>query len=304
MTGQRLQQQHPTVSTSSSRELLLELKRHQQQGRSTLSGSTSSNSNDSSSSLPPYNLKLVRESLQDIQWHLKEAELEIQAATVGATDTTVGVDGETTTTTTAATSTTDSSRRLPNRFAPKPSISLHDSIVQRHKRCLLAYHIHRAQALQQQVILDSLSSSSTSTSLTSTNPTTTNPTTTTTTTTTTTPNPNSPSFAHLTQNAPEWDFCQAYHQLQKNYWQTVLPDMDSTMTTMTNTFSATRFLPPPSATGNVQVRCLIDQGSVVLDSGRSITFSKGSILYLPKSDVWEWMHNGTLQLLEGEEVDF
>jgi hypothetical protein len=243
---------HPTVSTSSSRELLLELKRHNGHG------------GQQSTMLPPYNLKLVRESLQDIQWHLKEAEMEIQAATAATTDT---------------------DEPQPDRFAPKPSILLHDNIVRRHKRCLLAYHVHRAHALQRQVLES----------------TTTGPTTTSTTGTTTTTSTGA--FSHLTQNAPELDFCQSYHQLRRNYWQRALPDLAPTGGAA-GPSGITPNLAPPSATGNVQVRCLIDQGPVVLDSGRSITLTKGSVLYVPKSDVWEWLQNGTLQVLEGEEVDF
>ena len=79
MTGMRMQQ-HPTASTTSSRELLLELKRHNGRGR----GSNSNSRSGADAALPPYNLKLVRESLQDIQWHLKEAAFEIEAATASA----------------------------------------------------------------------------------------------------------------------------------------------------------------------------------------------------------------------------
>jgi hypothetical protein len=289
---QQQQQQHPTASTSSSRELLLELKRHSGRRRG---GSGGNGGGGASAALPPYNLKLVRESLQDIQWHLKEAELEIQAAKASAS-----VDDGNTTTTTKTSGGHD-------RFAPKPSILLHDSIVRRHKRCLLAYHVHRAHALQRHVIVESMRTG-TGTGATGT-----------TGTSRTTP---TSSFSHLTQNAPELDFCRAYDQLQRRYWQSIFPDDDDDVDENTDPTiehprphhlkniygsSSTLWIPPPSSStggNNIQVRCLIDQGPVVLDSGRSITLTKGSVLYLPKSDVMEWLNNGTLQVLEGEEVDF
>jgi hypothetical protein len=237
---------HPTASTSSSRELLLELKRH----GGTQSNNSSNRNSSSNALLPPYNLKLVRESLQDIHLHLNEAEMEIQAAT-------------------AAESSRDEKGH--DRFAPKPSILLHESIVRRHKRCLLAYHLHRAQTLQRQVLECS------------------------------TNNDTADQFSHLTQNAPELDFCLSYHQLRSNYWQSALPDHAGSHKAP---FGITGDLVPPAAIGNLQVRCVVTRGPVVLDSGRSINLTKGSVLYLPKSDIWEWVQNGTLQVLEGEEVDF
>ena len=298
---QQQQQQHPTASTSSSRELLLELKRHSGRRRGGSGGGNGGSS--TSAALPPYNLKLVRESLQDIQWHLKEAELEIQAAKASAS-----ADGGTTTTTTTHPPSKTSGGH--DRFAPKPSILLHDSIVRRHKRCLLAYHVHRAHALQRHVLVESMrTGTGTGTAGTGT-----------TGTSRTTP---TSSFSHLTQNAPELDFCRAYDGLQRRYWQSIFPDddddvdenIDPTMdhdhprVHLKNIYgsSSTLWIPPPSSStggNNIQVRCLIDQGPVVLDSGRSITLTKGSVLYLPKSDVMEWLNNGTLQVLEGEEVDF
>jgi hypothetical protein len=299
---QQQQQQHPTASTSSSRELLLELKRHSGRRRGGSGGSSTS------AALPPYNLKLVRESLQDIQWHLKEAELEIQAAKASAS-----VDGGSTTTTTTTThpppkKTTTTTSGGHDRFAPKPSILLHDSIVRRHKRCLLAYHVHRAHALQRHVLVESMRSGTGTTGTGTTGTSRTAPTS---------------SFSHLTQNAPELDFCRAYDQLQRRYWQSIFPDDDDDVDEnddptidhdhsrphLKNIYgsSSTLWIPPPSSStggNNIQVRCLIDQGPVVLDSGRSITLTKGSVLYLPKSDVMEWLNNGTLQVLEGEEVDF
>ena len=294
---QQQQQQHPTASTSSSRELLLELKRHSGRRRG---GSGSGGGGGASAALPPYNLKLVRESLQDIQWHLKEAELEIQAAKASSS-----ADGGTTTT---ATTTHPPSKTSGghDRFAPKPSILLHDSIVRRHKRCLLAYHVHRAHALQRHVLVESMRSGTGTTGTAG---------------TTGTSHTTTSSFSHLTQNAPELDFCRAYDLLQRRYWQSIFPDddddddenIDPTIEHprphLKNIYgsSSTLWIPPPSSStggNNIQVRCLIDQGPVVLDSGRSITLTKGSVLYLPKSDVMEWLNNGTLQVLEGEEVDF
>ena len=282
-------QQHPTASTTSSRELLLELKRHNGRGR----GSNSNSRSGADAALPPYNLKLVRESLQDIQWHLKEAAFEIEAATASASASTTD-DGETTAAPTLKNKKAGGSH---DRFAPKPSILLHDSIVRRHKRCLLAYHVHRAQALQRSVVLESMTTGGGGGGI----------------------GASSSSFSHLTQNAPELDFCHAYDQLQRRYWQALFPDDDDNdndeeddnvpSTNLKNIYgsSASLWIPPPSSStggNNIQVRCLIDQGPVVLDSGRSITLTKGSVFYLPKSDVMEWLHNGTLQVLEGEEVDF
>lgn len=220
----------------------MELQRHQRNAQK-------AGSHGAASTLPPYNLKLVRESIQDVHTRLKEVELEIQAVQMAAADD------------------ADSSSAPKNRFAPKPSILLHDTVVRRHKRCLLAYHHYRAQALQKQVANLSVADEET--------------------------------LSHLTQNAPELEFAKAYHTLRNQYLQTVLPpDLNVALTQFTST------LAPPAATRNVQVRCVKTLGQVVLESGKAITLTRGTVLYLPTADIWDFLQDGTLQVLEGEEVDF
>jgi hypothetical protein len=90
-----------------------------------------------------------------------------------------------------------------------------------------------------------------------------------------------------TTNAPEVEFTKDYQDLRNAYAAAIFE---------------LNVLPPTSHM--VQVRVLQELGEVVLESGSSVTFSKGSWLYLPRADVLEFLQAGSLELMDGEEVDF
>lgn len=65
---------------------------------------------------------------------------------------------------------------------------------------------------------------------------------------------------------------------------------------------------PPLPQDRVQVRVVRDDvfgedGTIALESGASVAFTNGSTHYLSYSDVEEYLHQGYLELLEGEEQD-
>jgi GINS complex subunit 1 len=88
-------------------------------------------------------------------------------------------------------------------------------------------------------------------------------------------------------NPQEVEFAKDFQDLRASY-ATAVFDLD--------------LVPPTSHM--VQVRVLRDLQQVVLESGRSVSFTKGSWLYLPRSDVLEFLQAGVLELMDGEEVDF
>eukprot|EP00428_Durinskia_dybowskii_P085100 CAMPEP_0170421360 /NCGR_PEP_ID=MMETSP0117_2-20130122/35854_1 /TAXON_ID=400756 /ORGANISM="Durinskia baltica, Strain CSIRO CS-38" /LENGTH=165 /DNA_ID=CAMNT_0010679899 /DNA_START=42 /DNA_END=536 /DNA_ORIENTATION=+ len=96
-----------STQSSGGRELLLEIKRHQD-----------------SSGLPPYNLKVVRQCLDDLHRSFERLSEEVRA------------------------SASDESPSI----AARPSMLWHHACIQRQKRCLLAYHKHRLDTLKNQVI--------------------------------------------------------------------------------------------------------------------------------------------------------
>ena len=65
---------------------------------------------------------------------------------------------------------------------------------------------------------------------------------------------------------------------------------------------------PPLPQDRVQVRVVRDDvfgvdGTIALESGAFVTFTKGSTHYLSYSDVEDFLQQGYLELLEGEEQD-
>jgi hypothetical protein len=163
-------------------------------------------------------------------------------------------------------------------MASRPSMLWHHACIQRHKRCLLTYHKHRLAGFQTAVQHRASNSATTG---------------------------EGPQQQEQQQqwstNAAELDFIRAYQELRQQYVAAVLPDLVGGGGVMWTADTP----PPASALANaVQVRCLQTLGQVVLDSGRSVSLTKGSILYLPRQDVLEFLQDGTLTLLEGEEVDF
>jgi GINS complex subunit 1 len=92
----------------------------------------------------------------------------------------------------------------------------------------------------------------------------------------------------------EQEFQQDYHKLVLHYGSDLDLDLHS--------------LPaPPLPQDRVQVRVVRDDvflgRSIALESGASVTFNKGSTHYMLYSDVEEYLQQGYLELLEGEEQD-
>jgi GINS complex subunit 1 len=179
--------------------------------------------------LPSYNAKLVRACLDDLNHSVQALQEEVQA-----------VD--------------DTSKMS---MQVRPSILLHNAAIQRHKRCLLAYHHTRMDKLKRQILLGECPTSTSSTSGSSTS-----------------------------THVGEREFVQDYQQLRSHYAAAVF-DLG--------------LLPPTSHM--VQVRVLQNQGEIVLESGRSLLLSKGSLHFLPRSDVQDFLQAGTCELLDGEEMD-
>ena len=93
----------------------------------------------------------------------------------------------------------------------------------------------------------------------------------------------------------EQEFQQGYHELVQKFCNATKVDLHALPT-------------PPLPQDRVQVRVVRDDvfgadGTIALESGASVTFTKGSTHYLSYSDVEEYLHQGYLELLEGEEQD-
>jgi GINS complex subunit 1 len=214
---------------SSGRELLLELKR--------------SNTNETSGTLAPYNVKLVRTCFQDLTRSFQSLREEMQATNKNNSN--ESNDNEDNEDNEEKEEEDDSNKPSMN---ARPSILLHNASIQRQKRCLLAYHKHRMDRIQE----------------------------------------SAGTLSNMTfNNAHEEEFASDYQELRESYASAVFE---------------LGLLPPTSHM--VQVRVLEHLGQVVLESGRSVTLAKGSSLYLPRSDVLEFLQAGSLELCDGEEVDF
>mmetsp|Transcript_34515 Transcript_34515/g.99382 ORF Transcript_34515/g.99382 Transcript_34515/m.99382 type:complete len:225 (-) Transcript_34515:128-802(-) len=212
---------------AAARELILELKRH---SNNTLKAG------QQATSIPPYNLKLVRQCLDDFHSTYQKLDDAFRAS-----------EGE-----------------KPS-LESRPSMKYWQSILERQKRCLLAYHHHRMMMLKQRVVEG-----------------------------------DEQDLMSLTTNEYEQDFVTQYQSLRQRYLAAVLPDAS-------HDHVLNKDLPPPasSSQGNaLQVRCCKTLGQVVLESGRAVTLIRGSVLYLPRQDVLEFLKDGTLECIEGEEVDF
>jgi len=102
---------------NSGRELLLDLKRST--ARNALGGGAQQ------TTLPAYNHKLVQACFRDLLGTAQE--LELKARIYGG----------------------NSSTSSKPSMSARPSILLHNTAIQRHKRCLLAYHHHRMEIIKE-----------------------------------------------------------------------------------------------------------------------------------------------------------
>jgi GINS complex subunit 1 len=189
--------------------------------------------------LPSYNVKLVRACFQDLHRSVQLLQEEVTAIDTSTNKENDDDDDG------------DTANKKPS-MSSRPSILFHNASIQRHKRCLLAYHANRMEWLK------SAASSM-----------------------------NNNNMDSSSTNAPESEFTKDYQDLRSAYAAAVFE---------------LNVLPPTSHM--VQVRVLEELGEVVLESGSSVTFSKGSWLYLPRADVLEFLQAGSLELMDGEEVDF
>lgn len=244
--------------SSAGRELLLELKRNQ--GRQRQSGACGSGSSTGGGHgyLPAYNTKLVRQCFHDLTGSVQALQEEVQAvAMMDNPNTNENVNKE-----------NDASKSEPSKpnMSSRPSILFHNASIQRHKRCLLAYHKHRLEYLK-----DSSHSAAAAAAV---------------------PihsdNDANGTSGSGSSNAAEVEFQRDYAQLRDNYAAAMAIDLN--------------VLPPTSHM--VQVRVLQHLGDVVVESGRSLTMTKGSWLYVARSDVLEFLQDGSMELMDGEEVDF
>lgn len=151
----------------------------------------------------------------------------------------------------------------------RPSLLLQSAAIQRHKRCLLTYHQVRLNTIQdmywQQGGQQQTNGGGGGSS-------------------------NNENLSPLEQ-----EFQQGYHKLVQTFGNATGLDLHSLPT-------------PPLPQDRVQVRVVRDDvfgddGTIALESGASVTFTKGSTHYLLFSDVEEYLHQGYLELLEGEEQD-
>jgi GINS complex subunit 1 len=86
----------------------------------------------------------------------------------------------------------------------------------------------------------------------------------------------------------EVDFAQAYEKLRARYSDQFGIDVKRNL------------LPPTQAL--VQVRVLKSLGQIVLsETGATVTLQQGTVHNLPASDVQEWIQQGYLEPVEGEE---
>jgi GINS complex subunit 1 len=221
------------------RNLLLELKRG--------SGGDATASDSNNYVLPAYNDVLVQTCLDEMNGHIQDMEDQAQAVTQQQ----LGRESE--------------KGKTP--MSVRPSLLLQQAAVQRHKRCLLTYHVVRLHAIQDMYWQQGSGAAAEGGGL----------------------------AANENLSPLEFEFQQKYHKLIQQYGNAVDLDLHS-------------FPTPPLPQDRVQVRVVREDvfgedGTIALESGASVTFSKGSTHYLYYSDVEEYLQQGYLILLDGEEQD-
>eukprot|EP00536_Pseudo-nitzschia_multiseries_P007912 jgi/Psemu1/256680/estExt_Genewise1Plus.C_1910052 len=255
----------PLIPTS-GRELLLDLKRST--ARNSNGGGMSVSKRRETPTLPAYNHKLVQACFRDL--HATAQELDLQAQVHGGnknSNNSNNTNGNTNTNTKPS-------------MSARPSILLHNKVIQRQKQCLLAYHHHRMEIIKDieraRMAANEVGNgttsegSSTSTSTSASMPVT------------------SCSIVPISTNAQEVAFARDYASLRRAYSDRVF-ELD--------------LLPPTSHMVQVRVRKTV--GQVVLpDSGRVVALTQGACLFLDRADAKDFLRQGIVQLYDGEEVDF
>ena len=246
------------IFPSAGRELLLELKRS-----SVTAGGGSGGS--SSSYLPPYNNKLARQCMNDLRQSIRKVDDIVRSST-----------------------STESGKPS---MSARPSILFHHASIERSKRCLLAYHKNRLDALMRQdpyhdqqllqTAAPDLGGGADEDAAATVTP------------------QNQASKRSLDGrqqkqqqqylHPAEAEFVREYRELRREYAEAVGADLDPVA---------------PTSQHTLQVRVVRTVGGVVLDSGRSVDLRAGGCHNMARSDAVEFLRLGVLEHLDGEEVDF
>ena len=227
---------------SAGRELLLDLKR----SVAAHSGPTAGNkSAAATNTLPTYNTKLVQACMQSLRNEIQDLTLVLEAVT------------------------RDQDENEKFRMPARPVVIMHHESIQRHKRCLLAYHHQRMELLKEIVRRNSKVE------------------------TTATENDDASKTAApvaISQNQHEVQFAKTYRDLRSHYAATVGIDLD---------------LPMP-VSNMVMIRAVENLGQVILpNSGRQVLLQQGAILFVERADAVDLLQQGAVQLCsKTEEVDF
>ena len=254
-------------SAGAGRELLVELQRGSRQ--------VGENGDANRTYLPSYNSKLVRACLDELHQSAQTMQHEIQLTQQRQRQQKQkqkqqeespmfsNDDGDND----DESSQQDSGMPMKDR----PSLLLHSAIIERQKRYLLAYHRSRMETLQRRYLLNGTTSMSRESST-------------------------GANGASSSLDAPsnpgvfpqEAEFIKRYMELRSNYAAAAGCELG--------------LVPPASTSHMVQVRVLESQGDVMLSSGRSVRLTRGSIHFVPRTDVQSFLHEGSLEIVDGEEM--
>jgi GINS complex protein len=254
------------------RDLLLELKRSSGQvgGRGRCAPS-----------LPAYNDRLVRACLEDLNVHVQALQDQVQAAS--------------TTTSSAASTSSSQQDSSSNKFSNnvRPSLMLQKAAIDRNKRCLLAYHQARCQAIAEAYWKNAdLGSKSINTSTGSSN------------------NGNQSNNNNVSNLSPaEDEFRKRYHEIVQKYTS----DLSGEYSGILDDDLRSHLHPPVQPVSMVQVRVLKNDnnngnggggGPIVLESGQTVHLGRpGALHYLLFSDVESMIRDGSMELLSTEEEE-
>jgi GINS complex subunit 1 len=148
----------------------------------------------------------------------------------------------------------------------RPSLKLHQAALERLKRCLLTYHKVRLDRLQQSCYWQRGNEQA------------------------------HEEFIRTRLSPSEREFLTKYEEIVQRHTQTVFGEAILDMRA---------HLMPPIPVERVQVRVLdtapVPEGPIVLESGASVWLRPGSTHFLAYRDVEEYIRQGILQVILGEE---
>jgi hypothetical protein len=162
----------------------------------------------------------------------------------------------------------------------RPSLLLQKTACDRTKRGLLMYHMVRLERLKElyhwqshNVVASSSGSSST--------------------------DQNDDNNNKKNLNPAEIQFLQDYRQLVARYTEQALPD--GLLVDLRSYSGRPPIVPRDRVLCRVVDETPFDGGPICLESGQTVTFTKGSTYFLLHADVEEYIRSGALQLLDSEE---